>query len=101
MSVSLINGHIDTEDFVLAVEARKVIHRYTDSDGYMNIKYYDNLYADLKDFFVEKCCVDCFSVNKIIVDETDDYRCGIVNIIWSDPDSIFDFEVVKWGKYIV
>ena len=101
MSVSLINGHIDPEDFVLAVEARKVIHRYTDSDGYMNIKYYDNLYADLKDFFIEKCCVDCFSANKIIVDEFDGCRFGIVNIIWSDPDSIFDFEVVKWEEHIV
>ena len=101
MSVSLINGHIDPEDFILDVEVRKIIHKYTDSDGYMNIKYYDNLYADLKDLFFEKCYIDCFSVNKIIVNESDDYRCGVVNIIWSDPDSIFDFEVVKWGEYII
>ena len=101
MSVSLINGHIDPDDFVLAVEARKIIHRYTDSDGFMNIKYYDKLYANLKDFFVEKCCIDCFSINKIIIDEFDNRRFGIVNIIWSDPDSIFDFEVVKWEEYIV
>jgi hypothetical protein len=101
MSVSLINGHIDPEDFVLAVEARKLIHRYTDSDGYMNIKYYDKLYADLDNFFIKECGVDCFSVNKIIVDESDDYRCGIVNIIWTDPDLTFDFEVIKWGEYIV
>lgn len=101
MSVSLINGHIDPDDFELAVEVRNIIHRYTDSDGYMNIKYYDNLYANLKDLFMEKCCIDCFAINKIIVDESDDHRFGIVNIIWSDPDSIFDFEVVKWEEHIV
>ena len=101
MSVSLINGHIDPDDFVLAVEARKIIHRYTDSDGYMNIKYYDKLYANLKNFFVEKCCIDCFSINKIIVDESDDYRCGIVNIIWTDPDLTFDSEGIKWGESII
>ena len=101
MSVSLINGHIGPEDFVLAVEARKLIHRYTDSDGYMNIKYYDKLYADLENFFIKECCVDCFSVNKIIVDESDDYRCGIVNIIWTDPDLTFDSEVIKWVECII
>ena len=101
MSVSLINGHIDPDDFVLAVEARKIIHRYTDFDGYMNIKYYDKLYTDLENFFIKECCVDCFLVNKIIVDESDDYRCGIVNIIWTDPDLTFDSEVIKWGEYIV
>lgn len=100
-SVSLINGHIDPDDFVLAVEVRKIIHRYTDSNGYMNIKYYDKLYADLQELFFEKYCIDCFSVNKIIVDESNDYRCGVVNIIWSDPDAIFDFEVVKWGECVV
>lgn len=100
-SVSLINGHIDSEDFMLAVEVRKIIHRYTDSDGYMNIKYYDNLYADLRDLFIEKCCIDCFAINKIIIDESGDRRFGIVNIIWSDPDAIFDFEVVKWEECII
>lgn len=97
-SVSLINGHIDPDDFVLAVEVRKIIHRYTDSDGYMNIKYYDNLYADLRDLFR---CIDCFAINKIIVDESDNRRFGIVNIIWSDPVSIFDFEVIKWEECII
>lgn len=101
MSVSLINGHIDPEDSALAVEARKIIHKYVDSDGYMNKNYYDKLYADLKDFFFEKCGIDCFAINKMVVDESDDYRCGVVYIIWSDPDLIFDFEIIKWGEYIV